>query len=122
MFHNSDGTLSLTPMYDVVASAYYEQFQEMALQFNGKKAELSKLKPKDIVDFAFNRNGFNLNEHQLVCVVNALKKNKDIAICEIKKQFPDQLLKLKQKLCEMITKRWNGTFSGIEGYLNKRKK
>ena len=119
-----DGTqLKLTPQYDVVASAYFIPFKTLALEMNGKKNfDLKSIKPKDIVDFAFNRNGFNLNEHQLVCVVNALKKNKDIAICEIKKQFPDQLFKLKQRLCEMITKRWNGTFNGIEGYLDKRKK
>jgi hypothetical protein len=61
MFH--DGTqLKLTPQYDVVASAYFIPFKTLALEMNGKKNfDLNRIKPKDIVDFAFNRNGFNLN-------------------------------------------------------------
>ena len=121
MFHNSDGTLSLTPMYDVVASAYYEQFKEMALQFNGKKAELSKLKPKDIVDFAFNKKGFIFSQEHLLAAVKQLEANKAVAVHAINNGVSEHN-KVKERLISMIEKRWNGTFNGIESYLKKMKR
>ena len=123
MFHNQDGSLTLTPMYDVVASAYYAQFNTLALEMNGKKnLELNRIKPKDIVDFAFNKKGFDLSAEQLIEVVNSLKANKGIAISKLKelKEF-ENFRKVKEKLVDMINKRWNGSFNGIEEYLKKKK-
>ncbi len=123
MFLNQDGSLTLTPMYDVVASAYYAQFNTLALEMNGKKnLELNRIKPKDIVDFAFNKKGFDLSAEQLIDVVNSLKANKWIAISKLKelKEF-DNFRKVKEKLVDMINKRWNGSFNGIEEYLKKKK-
>ena len=104
MFHNQDGSLTLTPMYDVVASAYYAQFNTLALEMNGKKnLELSRIKPKDIVDFAFNKKGFDLSAEQLIDVVNSLKANKWIAISKLK-EF-ENFRKVKEKLVDLINKR-----------------
>ncbi|XP_047127863.1 putative kinase HI_0665 isoform X1 [Hydra vulgaris] len=123
MFHEPEGSLCLTPMYDVVASAYYERFKEMALKLNYKKAELSKLKPKDIVDFAFKPKGFNLSKEYLLDVVEQLRDNKLNAIRAIQQNdCVSEHSHVKEKLIKMIEKRWNGTFHGIDIYLKKIKK
>ncbi|CAF0929057.1 unnamed protein product [Brachionus calyciflorus] len=71
MFHNHDGSLSLTPMYDIVASSFYPQLNTLALTMNGKKdAIINNLKPKQIVEFALNPKGFGLNAELLIEIID----------------------------------------------------
>lgn len=123
MFHNEDGSLSLTPMYDIVASSYYEQFDTMALTLNGiKDVKISDLKPKHIVDFAENSKGFGLNEKVLIEIYDQFKKNKQDALKFLQTSNVSENVQVKNKLIEMIQKRWNGTFDGIKLYLQKKRK
>ena len=121
MFHNDDGSMSLTPIYDIVAVAYYPQFNTLALEMNGtKNLEITQIKPKTIVDLALNKNGFNLTKEQLLDAVKSLEANILNAVHQINSQ--DLNSKVKRGLVEIMEKRWNGAFKGVQNYLTKRKK
>ena len=122
MFHDENGKLSLTPIYDAVASAYYSQYSTLAfgLSSSDMETKLNELKPKHIINFALNPKGFRLTEETLVKIVKTLEINKNYAL-EMLNSL-EQPKKLKDKLCDLINKRWNGTFQGIENYFKKRKK
>ncbi len=120
MFHEDNGKLVLTPAYDLVASSSYERFREIALEINGiKNKEIQKLKPKHIVNFGMNQNGFNLDKIDILKIVKSFRINKNFLLNDIQncKYGSNQL---KKKLQDLIEKRWNGTFSGIEHYLQKK--
>lgn len=121
MFHEDNGKLVLTPAYDLVASSYYKQFKQIALEINGiKKIEIQELKPKHIVDFGMNPNGFNLDKIKILKIVESLRMNKSYALNEIQHCKHGSNV-LKKKMCDLIEKRWNGTFNGIGNYLDKKK-
>lgn len=121
MFHNDDGSLSLTPMYDIVASSYYPNLNTLALAICGNKdVQINNLKPKNIVDFALNSNGFELDEKVLIEIIDEFKVNKQKAINFLQQANINE--NVQKKLIQMIQKRWNGTFEGIKSYLNKKKK
>lgn len=120
MFHNDDGSMSLTPMYDIVAASYYKEFFSFALALNGNRnLNINRIKAKTIVDFALNSNGFNIEESTLIDVIDELEINKTKAVEFLRLQKLDE--NVQKKLVEIIEKRWNGVFSGIKGCLRKRK-
>ena len=119
MFHNDDGSMSLTPIYDIVATAYYPQFNTLALQMNGtKNLDITQIKAKTIVDLALNKDGFNLTKEQLLDAVESLEANLLNAIDQINYQHLNA--KVEKALVEFINKRWNGAFKGVQTYLTKR--
>jgi serine/threonine-protein kinase HipA len=121
MFHEDNYKLALTPAYDLVGSSYYKEFQQIALEINGnKRLEIKNLKPKHIVDFGMNTNGFNLDKSEILTIVNYLEMNLNFALNEIKNcNYGSN--NLKNKICDMIQKRWNGSFNGIGNYLKNKK-
>ena len=121
MFHEDNDKLVLTPAYDLLASSYYKEFKEIALEINSnKKLEIQNLKAKHIVDFGMNSDGFNLDKVEILKIVESLRINKNYALNEIQhcKYGSNDL---KKKLCHNIEKRWNGIFNGIGTYMNKKK-
>ncbi|CAF1067837.1 unnamed protein product [Brachionus calyciflorus] len=120
MFHNHDGSLSLTPMYDIVASSFYPQLNTLALTLNGKKdAIINDLKPKQIVEFALNPKGFGLNAELLIEIIDEFNIYKQQAYFFLENENTNE--KVQKKLAEMIHRRWNGSFEGVKSYLDKRK-
>ena len=125
MFHNENGSMSLTPIYDAVASAFYKRFDTIALKLSGKEiteTKLSSLKPKHIVNFALNKNGFRLSHETLSEIIQELETRKDMTLDMLSKLEQPKLDKVKSRLIVLINTRWNGTFKGIESFLTKKNK
>lgn len=121
MFHNNDRSLSLTPMYDIVASSFYQELNTLALTINGKKdAKINDLKPKDIVELAFNPKGFGIDGKVLISIIDEFNIYKKNAITFLKGENLNE--NVQKKLISIIQKRWNGSFERIKPYLIKRNK
>lgn len=129
MFHMNDRSLVLTPMYDIVAASFYTQFSELALKINNQKYKIfGGLKPKNLVNLG--RNGFGLSDDEILSAVKSLEVNlqptiqvlKNFEYVENNFEYILKEAKTKTFIIESITKRWNGSFHGIDKYLNKSRK
>ena len=116
MLHTDSG-LRLTPSYDQVAAALYE-YKIVALAIGGSNnLPLGNLKPGNIItlgkEFALSANAINM-------AVKQLEKNIEAAKQAI---FSEKIgtKSFKDKLIEMIGKRWNGTFALIGQVLSKKR-
>ena len=120
MFYMSDGSLTLTPMYDVVCSSFYPKFVELALKINNQKYDIGDVKPKNLVKLG--RDGFGLSNDEIRKAVYDLETNLETTIAVLQ-EFQDKNItsesKTKKVLIEIIKKRWNGSFNGIPNFLNK---
>lgn len=117
MFHTPEG-LRLTPCYDLVASAYYEQFDTIALSVGGaENLRLGHLQPKHIVDLG---EGFRLSPRVIQGAVDALAKRLAAAMAAIS-EADVGTARLRDRLIDMMEKRWNGTFASIGQLLSKRR-
>jgi len=119
MFHTRDG-LRLTPAYDLVASAKYPEFQALALGVAGvKNLDIGELKPKHLIEMANAKNGFRLNENAINTAVNEIGKRLPQAQSAISRSEIGAF-SLREKLIEMMEKRWKGNFELIGKLLSKK--
>lgn len=117
MFHTRDG-LRLTPSYDQVAANRYSQFNTIALSIGGaNNLDVGKLRPKHIIDLG---HGFGLNDKIILDATNELKKNLEAAKQAISSSKIDCSPQLRNKLIDIMEKRWNGSFDSIGPLLSKR--
>ncbi len=117
MFHTRDG-LRLTPSYDLVAANRYDQFSTIALSLGGAKdLNIGMLKPKHIIDLG---HGFSLNDKIILDAIQELGKNLIAAKEAISTAKIDCSQKLRDKLIDIMEKRWNGSFDSIGQLLSKR--
>lgn len=115
MFHTAAG-LQLTPSYDQVAASLYH-YKSLALQIAGSKNHpIGDLKAHHLVLLG---QEFNLSPVAINMAVKGLEKNLEAAKIAIQAA---QLgtAELKDKLIELIGKRWNGTFASIGKALSKK--
>lgn len=122
-----DGRLSFTPMYDMLATAFYPEFQLMALRVHKNASEdmkIYEITPKHVCLMG---DEFNLTDEDILTAVDEIECNWKTAKAQIE-SFPintleeEQTQRLKSKLIDKIEKRWNDTFKGIKTYLSLRKK
>ena len=115
MLHTDDG-LRLTPSYDQVAATIYD-YKTMALAVGGAhNIRIGDLKPSNIIKLA---EELQLPKGAAQMVFEQLLKNKEAA-CDAISSSPVKQSLLKDKLIEMMEKRWNGTFSLIGQSLLKK--
>ena len=117
MFHTTEG-LRLTPCYDLVASAFYGQFDTVALALAGaKNLQLGRLQPKHVVGLG---EGYGLPERAIRLAVDDLGKRLEAAktaVGEAEVGTAGQ----RDRVIELMEKRWNGTFGSIGRLLSKRR-
>lgn len=117
MFHTASG-LRLTPQYDLVASAYYKQFQSVALEVGKvRDIRISDLEAKHVMGMA---EDFGLSEATLRIAVRDIQNRLDNAKAVIEKSDVGHK-QLKDEMIKLVEKRWNGTFSLIGPLLSKRR-
>lgn len=117
MFHTGDG-LRLAPTYDMVASAYYRQFQTLALTIGGATdVALGDLQPKHLVDLG---RAYDLPDGAIRLAVEdigrRLPKAKD-EVNETAVGHPG----MRDRIIDLMDKRWNGAFASIGQLLSKRR-
>jgi serine/threonine-protein kinase HipA len=112
LLHTSDG-FRLAPFYDVVAATLFRQYRDsgMALRLGegNNPRTLSDIGPKNLLLLA---RSFGLNEAVLQLAVNSLRRRLPAAEDAIR-ESPFGAAHWKEKLSELIRKRWNGTFDSI---------
>jgi len=117
MFHTPEG-LRLTPSYDLVASAFYGQFDTVALAIaDAANLRLGQLQPKHLAALG---TGHGLSDRAIRLVLDDLGKRleaaKDaIAAADVGTSG------LRGRLIEMMERRWNGTFASTGQLLSKRR-
>lgn len=117
MFHTAEG-LRLTPGYDVLASAYYPQFDTLALAIAGAaNLKLGSLQPKHIVALG---EGYGLSTRAIALAVEDLSKRLDAAKTAVSASSVGTAI-LRDRLINIMEKRWNGTFASIGQLLSKRR-
>ena len=106
MFHTRDG-LRLTPLYDLVASSIYREYQSIALNVCGiRNMAIGNLKSKHLIKMG---EGFGLKEEAVVAATAALKKQLPKALTAVEASSVGTL-DLRKQLTEKMEKRWNGSF------------
>lgn len=116
MFHTRDG-LRLTPLYDLVASSVYREYQSIALSISGiHNMAIGNLKDKHIIKMG---EGFGLTDESVILATNSLKKQLPNALAAIESSSVGTL-DLRKELIEKMEKRWNGTFALIGQRLLKK--
>jgi serine/threonine-protein kinase HipA len=117
MFH-ADGGLRLTPCYDLVASAFYSQFDTVALALAGARdLRLAALQPKHVVAL---REGYGLPPGAIRLAVEDLGKRLDAAKTAIAEAGIGPA-SLRDGLIDLMEKRWNGTFASTGQLLSRRR-
>ena len=117
MMHQ-DGGLRLSPSYDLVGSAYYKQYNTLALSVTGaENLRLPDLMPKHLVGLA---SGFGLSEEVVMLAVQDFGKRREAMTKSIEGDLfaPKNL---KQDLLALVEKRWNGTFALVGTMLSKKR-
>ncbi len=117
MFHTAEG-LRLTPCYDMVASAYYPQFDTLALAIEGAaNLRLGTLQAKHIVALG---EGYGLTARAIVLAVTDLGKRLD-AVKTAVSESDVGTSRLRDGIIAIMEKRWNGTFASIGQVLSRRR-
>ncbi len=117
LFHQA-GELHLTPCYDQVASAYYKQYQTIALSIAGAvDLSLGKLQPKHMVLFG---ESSGLSSRAIALAVDDIQKRMESAKAAINRSNVGDL-RLRDGLISLMEKRWNGTFASIGQFLSKKR-
>lgn len=115
MFHTDSG-LRLTPSYDQVSAVLYN-YKTVALRIkDADNLLLNNLKAKNIIMLG---EEFNLKPEAINMAINGIEKN----LIEAKQVIMDSKIgsnNLKNKLIELMEKRWNGTFALIGKRLLKK--
>lgn len=107
MFHTRDG-LRLTPLYDLVASSIYKEYQSIALSVSGiRNMAIGKLECKHLLKMG---EGFAIKPDAVVAATEALGTQLPAALTAIEKS-PVGTPLLRKQLIEKMEKRWNGSFA-----------
>lgn len=119
MFH-TNGSLVLTPMYDIVSTSFYPKCSQLALKLNNQSYEISGIKPKHLVNLG--RSGFGLSDDEVLSAVKSLEANLQWTIDVLKnvENSYEFIEKTKWFIIESINKRWNGSFNGVAKFLRKK--
>jgi serine/threonine-protein kinase HipA len=117
MFHTPAG-LRLTPQYDLVASAYYKQFQTVALTLSTvRDIRIGDLEAKHIVAMT---EDFGLSQASLELALKDLGGRLDDAKTIIETSAIGAKA-MRDGIIDLMEKRWNGTFNLIGQLLSKRR-
>jgi serine/threonine-protein kinase HipA len=117
MFHTPEG-LRLTPCYDLVASAFYGQFDTIALALAGaENLRLGQLQPKHVVSLG---ERYELSPRAVQLAVDDLGKRLEAAKTAVA-EAKVGAASLRDRLITMMEKRWNGTFASTGQLLSKRR-
>lgn len=111
--------MMLTPAYDLVAANYYQQYKEIALKImisDKYNLELGDLKAKHLVRLG---QSLKFSDDLIINICEQLGKRLPHAIekishSEVGPQF------LREKLIEIMEKRWKGSFTSIGKVLSKK--
>ena len=107
MFHTREG-LRLTPLYDLVASSIYREYQSIALNVcNIRNMAIGQLDAKHLIRMGL---GFGVKGGAVVEATESLGKQLPHAMAAVEKS-PIGTPLLRKKLIEMMEKRWNGSFA-----------
>lgn len=116
MFHTKEG-LKLTPSYDLVAAAYYKEYQTLALNIAGASdLTIGDLKAKHIIALGL---GLGLNQPSIINAVQSLESRLPHALQAISTRHVGSPM-LRKKLTVLMEKRWKGSFISIGQLLFKR--
>jgi len=116
MFHTRDG-LRLTPAYDLVAAARYDIYHTIALKIDGvRDLSIGLLKSKHLVGMGSH---FGLSENAIQDTVTEIGKRLPVAQTAISESDVGTKF-LRDKLVDIMEKRWKGSFSSIGSLLSKR--
>ena len=117
MFHTRDG-LRLTPLYDLVASSIYPEYQSIALSVCGvRNMALGKLAPKHLIKMG---KEFGLDAEAVFAATAALEKQLPKALAAVEKSSIGTPT-LHNQLIEKMEKRWNDSFALIGQQLFKKR-
>ena len=117
MFHTPEG-LRLSPCYDCVASATYAQFDTIALALAGAATlRLGALQPKHVVGLG---EGYGLCVRAIRLAVDDLGKRLEAAKTAVSEADVGATT-LRDRLIDIMEKRWNGTFASTGRLLSKRR-
>ncbi len=106
MFHTQEG-LRLTPLYDLVASSVYKEYQHIALNLCGmRNLVIGKLKEKHLLAMG---KGFGMKGEMVVSAIDALGKELPNALQAVETSAVGTPT-LRKKLIEKMEKRWKGSF------------
>jgi serine/threonine-protein kinase HipA len=118
MFHTPDG-LRLTPAYDLVATALYPEYRQLALAIgNAPNLVLESLRPKHLAALG---KSYGLDATVLTDTVKKLDGNRkaaEKAVTAAAKRVGDEAL--GKNLVDLMERRWNGSFSSIGQFLSKK--
>ena len=118
MFHTRDG-LRLTPLYDLVSSSIYREYQSIALGVFGiRNMAIGNLDCKHLIGMGA---GFGLQPDAVLAATEALGKQLPNALTAIERSSIGSL-ELRKQLIEKMEKRWNGSFALIGLRLLKKQK
>lgn len=107
MFHTRDG-LRLTPLYELVASSLYREYQSIALSICGiRNMTISKLDAKHFLRMG---GEFGMPDEAVVAATKILGKHLPQA-CSAIEASSIGTLALRKQLIEKMEKRWNGSFA-----------
>jgi serine/threonine-protein kinase HipA len=109
MFHTRGG-FQLTPAYDLVASAYYPEYQSIALGLAGKKSrDIKTIEPRHLLLMG---QQFGLTHEAIISSINKIGKYLSVAQGIIEQSNVGSE-KLRKQLLKMMEARWNGSFLSI---------
>jgi len=107
MFHTRDG-LRLTPLYDLVASSIYKEYQSIAMDVCGiRNMAIGNLGAKHIIRMG---KEFGVTGEMVLMATDALGKQLPKALAAVEQSSIGTPL-LRKQLIEKMEKRWNGSFS-----------
>ncbi|HEX4044482.1 MAG TPA: HipA domain-containing protein [Gammaproteobacteria bacterium] len=107
MFHIRDG-LRLTPLYDLVASSIYPEYQAIALDVCGvRNMAIGRLDGKHLIRMG---EGFGVKAEIVVTLTEILGKQLPKALAAVE-QSSIGTSQLRKKLLDKMEKRWNGSFA-----------
>jgi serine/threonine-protein kinase HipA len=118
MFH-AQGSMQLTPAYDLVAAALYPEYSTLALSIDkAQNLALDGLKPKHIVALG---EASGLDTKTLVDTIRKIDQRRTAAEKKIK-TAADKIgaRRLGDDLLNLMERRWNGSFSSIGQFLSKK--
>lgn len=119
MFHTPDG-LRLTPAYDLVASALYPEYRQLALAVgNAANLTLEALKPKHLVALS---KAYGLDAAVLTEAVQNLDHRRKAAekdVTDAAKRIGEE--SLGHNLLDLMERRWNGSFNSIGQLLSQKR-
>ena len=110
--------MRLTPQYDLVASAYYKQFQTVALAVGrARDIRIGDLGAKHIIALA---EDFSVSQATLELALKDLGGRLEAAQAMVEKSETGPK-GMRDHIVSLMEKRWNGTFASLGRLLSKKR-